>query len=556
MTPQEIKPTEPTLSPNVNTSPSPETPTPMDFTPPAQFKPAKSKKPLFMILAVVLVLAAGVGAYFMFGKKKDTKTSTPVATVAAKKPIDLIRIGDVDSKYNAVYPELSDAIGYEFDIARAEFEPLVRFEDTNKIVPALAASWKNESGSETKWLFTLKGNVKFHNGNALTSDAVKLSIEEQEKSDFVGGYLDNIASVEAVGTNQVRITTKEADPLLLNKLANVLIYDTKGAKKNDPSNGTGPYVVKEGTTPTEKALNLVAVKDWYGGVIGTKEIKYANYATEDDLAKAAKAKELDVVHFQDTSLNFTDPKTYGLSTVLNPAIDASLLLPNTLKKDTPVAKLKVRQAIALAIDREALAKSATGTTVSLDQLVPKAIPGFIPGYSASKRDVTKAKALLTEAGYANGIKIKLLTIAGVKDVAATITTQLAEAGITVTASTPDKGLIAGINTDNFDLSLLGYTSDLVDASDVVTTLFQGNSSTVHVYTNPAVDEAMKKVNTTLDAKARLTALQGVHKTLLDDVAAIPFRSKQDTFFVRDTINYKNDYSAGLMGVYFWKTYQK
>ena len=107
-------------------------------------------------------------------------------------------------------------------VSRQVYEALVQRGLDMKIGPALAKSWK--ATDPNTWVFTLREDVKFSDGSAMTSDDVVFSVlrAKQRTSDFKE-YISTISGVEAIGDYSVKIITSKPNPILLNQLSNIFI---------------------------------------------------------------------------------------------------------------------------------------------------------------------------------------------------------------------------------------------------------------------------------------------------------------------------------------------
>ena len=118
---------------------------------------------------------------------------------------------------------------------------------TGELLPALSTSW--EEGDGNSWTFTLREGVKFHDGSAMDADAVKHAMDRtlddaltcESRTKFFSG---NEFTVETIGSDKIKVTTKVRDPILPLKMSNMMIGApsmTMGkAVRTAP--GTGPYV--------------------------------------------------------------------------------------------------------------------------------------------------------------------------------------------------------------------------------------------------------------------------------------------------------------------------
>ena len=163
-------------------------------------------------------------------------------------------------------------------VSRQIYEALVERAVDMKIQPALATKWK--AVDPNTWIFTLREDVKFSDGSAMTSEDVVFSVlrAKQRTSDFKE-YISTISGVEAVGDYSVKITTSKPNPILLNQLSNIFIMSKAWSEKNfamSPQNwdagqetysatnalGTGPFKItlREPNTKTVFKRNM----HWWG----------------------------------------------------------------------------------------------------------------------------------------------------------------------------------------------------------------------------------------------------------------------------------------------------
>jgi peptide/nickel transport system substrate-binding protein len=542
-------------------SPAPQTPAPpkpLEPSPVAQQPAAKPKsKKLWLVLAVILaVLLAGAAAYW-FLVRTDNKTNQ--TATETKKDVPLLRYGTFEGTLNQFYPTTEDNT-VTLLVNRQIFEGLVQFEDKTKVVPQLAQSWTNPD--QNTWLFTLKPNVKFHTGNTLAPKDVVYSWEQIKKNELIGPLATStIKNVEAVGDNQVKITTDGVDPILLNRLTNLPIMDSSAEGKADPKYGTGPFNLKEGTTPSATQIELVAFDDWHGGHVYVRELQVTVYpvdesgdttAAESKALDDLKADKVDLVGFV-TGERITTAKSGNLSLFpVDPPTVYKLLL-NTKKANSPLANLKFRQALTYAVDVNALLKAIgrdqTGKVAT--QLVPQSIPGYNSDITAPKRDVDKAKQLVKDAGYANGATLTITVAAQSKDVADELAKQLKEANITlnVVALEDTSNFFTDIDAGKIEMSYYSEGSDVLDASDVFASIL----GTVN-YQNQTASDTLAKAGQTLDQSTRLGYLQEVSKLLVDDVAQLPLYSNSNVWVTKQPFVMSTDILGLDIGVNFAKVY--
>ncbi|MEM9522745.1 MAG: ABC transporter substrate-binding protein [Pseudomonadota bacterium] len=322
-------------------------------------------------------------------------------------------------------------------LAHQIMEPLVMRDMTGAIVPALATDWAPSEIDPRVWIFNLRRDVSFHDGAAFDSEDAKFSLERAMTPD--SGYRELLASVvevRAPGQYVIEIVTKGPNPIMPNNLTNLLMMDKGWAEANGAvkvqdyeggedtyaaknANGTGPYrlVSREPDVKT-----VLAINETYWGKnefpMDVTEIVYTpiqNAATrvaallsgEVDFIQDVPVQDLERVAAADGLDVRTAPQNRVIFFGMNMG-DADLVNDNVDGKN-PLADRRVRQAMNLAINREAIRK-----VVMRDQSVPAGMiaPPFVNGWNAemdaaARTDLEAARALMAEAGYGDGFSIQL-----------------------------------------------------------------------------------------------------------------------------------------------------
>ncbi|MFT7576488.1 MAG: peptide/nickel transport system substrate-binding protein [Alphaproteobacteria bacterium] len=316
------------------------------------------------------------------------------------------------------------------------YEPLLHRDMSAKIVPALAQSWA-PTKDPTIWEFKLRKGVTFHDGATFTADDVVFSFKRAMKqTSAMKELLASVTDIIKIDDHTVHIKTKGANPLLPNNLTNLFVMDEGWSKKNgaaDPqdfengknnhavtnANGTGAYMITS-RAPDAKTVLKANPKYWGRGKfpLEVTEIVYTPIKSPATRVAALLSGEVDIIQdvpVQDLRRVASDAKLKVVKAAQNRTIffgmnvgDADLKSDNVEGKN-PLADVRVRQAINIAINRPAIQK-----VVMRGQSAPTGVimPPFVNGWTKAldghpKYDVNKAKALLKEAGYANGFGITL-----------------------------------------------------------------------------------------------------------------------------------------------------
>jgi len=502
---------------------------------------------MWLIVLILVLVAAGAGAWYYLNKK-DTSTAT---TTMKKVDVPLLRFGTTEGLTAEFYPGEVTGIG-GLEMNNQVFEGLVGYQD-QKIVPLLATKWSNPNTKT--WVFTIKKNVTFHNGTKLTTAIVADSLKNPSESvagqTGFGGIVDTIVATDA---DTVTITTKSPDALLLKRLLPLVIYDTTATTKNSAENGTGPYTIKPGTTASNDSLDLVAYSSYHGGTPRVAAIHAVNFADNDAMLASVKKGELDIAsdfNGLDASKDFGDQAANFRIADIDP-LAVSVLAP-IFRTGSPVLKKEVRQAIYKAIDPAKLVTTAGGGAAVANQLVTQVIPGYDPTITRPAVDVTGAKALLTTAGYPNGMTLNITFGPPATADVTELQKELAVIGVTLKLN-PVKSFPefqANIKNGTNDFWFGAYSSSLIDLSDVVNTAVL-STGPFGTYTSVDITRQLAAANQEFDSAKRLKDLQTISHQLMDDVIWMPMRTRNIQAVVRKDLNVTLDVPNGFLGVYDWK----
>jgi peptide/nickel transport system substrate-binding protein len=347
-------------------------------------------------------LLKGAAALGAAAAVPTTAGGPALAQTTQKKELITAQSGDV-SKFDPHFSTSSNDIRVSFNI----FDNLTSRHPDGKLYPGLATEWKLEG--QTTWRFKLRQGVKFHNGDPLTSADVKFSIErtyDPAAKTMVATALATIEKIETPDPSTVVITTKKPDPLLPARLA---FYGGQIVPKkylesvgNDTFNakpvGSGP--VKFGSWVKDDRAVLEANADYWGGKIDVDRwIMRPIPETAPRIAALLKG-EVDVI----TQL----PPDQGervagnASTRVAGALYAGLYVLAVNSKRPPLDNPLVKQALSLAIDREAIVKELwRGRGVVPSGPIAKGDNHFDTSLPPLAYNPAEAKERLKKAGYKN-----------------------------------------------------------------------------------------------------------------------------------------------------------
>jgi peptide/nickel transport system substrate-binding protein len=290
------------------------------------------------------------------------------------------------------------------------YEPLIfRDGETGALEGLLAESW--ERVDETTWRFKLREGVKFHNDVPFDAEIAKWNLETQSDPDL--DYLARQALgsqqlfVEVVDDYTINVSTEAPDPILPRRLAFVMIGEPT-AIEADPEKrdmvGTGAYILDE-WVPGE-SITLVANSDYWGGEPSIKKATFVWRSEPSVRSAMLQAGEVDIAAW----LSAQDAGPVRTLSVNIPETPFMYFDPNP-----PLDDLRVREAICMSMDRDALAQQLfQGYATPANELVTPDVLGYNSDIPVFPYDPEAAQALLEEAR-ADGVPVDTeITIYGRK----------------------------------------------------------------------------------------------------------------------------------------------
>jgi peptide/nickel transport system substrate-binding protein len=338
------------------------------------------------------------------------------------------------------------------DVTLIEYlcDPLMIRWKGDQVQPCLAETMRIVD--DMTWEFKLRPGVEFHNGEKLTSAAFKLFfdvVNDPESRTNLRSTFSYVKEVEIIDDLTFRIITREPAPGAIITLVFIFpippqYFATSGLTqyRRRPI-GTGAFRLQE-RVPDQRVV-LVANDKYWGGRQEIRRLIYRPIRESASRAAALMAGEIDVaVDLPPELISMLEGRN-GIK--VKKVVTARILLLSLdfARPDMPTANVKVREAINYAIDRESLVRDVLDGSGAPVAFCPPFVPGFDPAIPPIKRDVARARRLLAEAGYPNGVDFELETPNGryLKDreIAEAVGGQLAEAGMRVTVRPLDWGLM-------------------------------------------------------------------------------------------------------------------
>lgn len=396
------------------------------------------------------------------------------------------------------------------------FEGLTRIDSAGAVQPALAESWEVSDDGLT-YTFTLRSGVRFHDGTAFDSGDVKFSLDRAMAEDSTNaqkGLFESIASVETPDAETVVITLKQPAGNLLFNLgwgdAVIVAPESVANNKTNPV-GTGPFAFERWV----KGDRVEMVRN--GNYWGTPaKLARATIKIIPDPAAATAAMLAGDI---DAYANFPAPETLAqfeadprFKVVIGSTEGETILAINNARG--PLSDLRVRQALAHAVDRQAVIDGAMfgyGTPIGT-HFAPHH-PAYVDLTGSYPYDPDKAKALLAEAGYGDGLSLslKLPPPSYARRGGEIIAAQLAAVGVATEISQVEwaQWLEQVFKGTDYDLTIVSHTEPM----DIG---IYGRETYYFNYQDADFKALMAKLNTTVEEGARYGLLAEAQEKLAAD----------------------------------------
>ena len=293
------------------------------------------------------------------------------------------------------------------------FDTLVRMDAHFTPQPCIAESWEI-SDNQMEYTFKIRNDVKFHNGDLLTVDDVVFSIDRGINSPKASPSFSHVKSVEKVDDSHVKIILNAPYNQILACLAlpfgpimSKSYVETVGDEQfaREPM-GTGPYKFVNWVRG-EKVV-LEANEDYFLGAPAIKHVEWVTIADTSAALLNLESSDIDAYCDIQTSDYVLANANDNIKIVEGDALGYEFIEFNTAK--APFDNVKVRQAIAYAVDKDAMLLGVNDNIgTKIDSVVLKDALGYTDKIATYEYNLEKAKALLAEAGYPDGFTCDIHT---------------------------------------------------------------------------------------------------------------------------------------------------
>lgn len=282
------------------------------------------------------------------------------------------------------------------------YDQLTDIAADGSVKPQLATSWEVSADAKV-WTFTIRTNVKFHDGSMLTIDDVVESFQKimRDEKSPVRAYLVKVATIEKVGDDKIRFTLTVPFAPFDRQVSLISIvprkaYAERGANFAVNPVGSGPFRVVKWTK--DDRLELAANPDYFAGAPKVATVIFRPVPSEAARAAALTSGEIDIVPLLPPSLVDRLGTARGISVI---KVDSNRVLYLGLDVTNPLLRdQKLRQAIDHAINREVITtRLLRGLGKPIGQPVAPVTFGYDPSIPPPTFDVELAKRLVKESGY-------------------------------------------------------------------------------------------------------------------------------------------------------------
>lgn len=507
-------------------------------------RPGSGRLPVVMAVSAAIALALAACAPPGGAQADpDAKDDSPfeVTLLAATDPPDFDpHTPGADEKSNVV---------------RNVFDTLtVLSADLQQTMPALATEWK--AVSDTTWEFTLRDDVKFTNGEPFNAEAVKFSVDRvldpEAEVARISYSFPTMASAEVVDETTVRIHTSVPDPIFPERAYSLAIvppeYTASVPESEFAMNpiGTGAYTLAE-FVPGQRIV-LEANEDYWDGApevdrLIIRPVPEASTRTAElqtggaDIIKNAPVGQI-------AELEASDGVHVDALAGRRIAYIGMNLLPGG---NAALQDKRVRQALNYAVDVQLILDTVMeGYGDRTATIFRPDFTGFDPALKPYPHDVEKAKSLLAEAGYADGLSLSIQLSEAIftsgSEVVSALVDQLAKVGVDAKIEILDHPSYRSVVIDGQEANKVAplyawQWGALEPSADSVLngTLETGGISSY--YSNPELDELTQRARQEMDTGARAEIYEQIQALLIEEAPFIFLFQIPDVYGVSDRVDF-------------------
>ncbi len=411
------------------------------------------------------------------------------------------------------------------------FENLVEQDEEMNIIPGLAEKW--DIVDPSTYVFHLRKGAKFHNGEELKASDVMFTFKRAGESPHAKSIMATIdvESCKVIDdyTFEMKLS-KPFGPILAHLAHNVMaIVNEKavtesGDKVGQSPIGTGPYKFVKWTASDK--IELTRFDDYWGDKAIIKDLVIRTIPETASRTIELETGGIDVaidVPPNDIARLDAAPNTVVLKS--KDFTTSFIVLTNT---QGPLQDVRVRQAINMAVDTNAILNVIyQGTGLKGSGPMSPSIWGYNPSLKQYEYNVEKAKALLAEAGFPNGLKLTITTNETQQriDICEMVQNQLKAVGIEVEIQIMEWGaFIEKVYVGGLEMFVLGWSAATGDPDYALYSQYHssnhGEAGNMAFYTNKDVDGLLEKGRDSVDPEERKNAYMKAQELIMEDAPCV------------------------------------
>jgi ABC-type transport system substrate-binding protein len=511
-----------------------------------------------LFLALMLVMG-GCGAPAPAAAPAAEQPSAGAAEALTPQPG-----GEIVVAYKDDLATLDPAIGYDWTnwpAIKMVFDGLLGYDAGTTLEPRIAAEMPTVSDDGLVYTFKMRPGVTFSNGREVTADDVVYSMTRvldpattspgagfyvgiQGAQEFIDGTAPTVEGIKAVDPQTVEFTLTAPDATFLNKMALNFAFivakeavDAAGQDFGRQPVGTGPFTLTEWKSGEYlmfernpnyfqeglPMLDKVTIRVGIDPSVAVLQLEKGDIQLMGDPPPGAEWARI------------TSDPAWADRLEVQPKVNTTYIAINTTMP--PFDNVKVRQALNHAIDKQRIVQLLNGRADVANQILPALMPGYDPDYEGYAFDPEKAKALLAEAGFADGFEttIQCIAVDPQPKLCESFQQDLANVGITLnieTLAAPNVIENAGNGLNPLTWSGgLAWTQDYPDPDDFYAPILGCDSNVPggwnwSRYCNEELHAQSKELLAMTDHEARIEAYKPFFKTLMDDAVWVPVIADQ------------------------------
>ena len=501
------------------------------------------KKRLSLFLTALLTMAVLGGCGADSTGESSQENSSKESVVQSEAVYGGSVVVGIQQDIDSLDPHKATAAGTK-EILFNIFEGLVKQDENGNLICAVASDY-SISDDGLVYTFTLRDNVKFHNGNTVTGEDVKYSLER------AAGLLDGtplistlqtIQSVDILDNKTVQVTVGAANTELIYSFVAAIIPAGSGEDTAADPVGTGPFSFVS-YTPQEGIVVKKNTDYWQEGLPYLDEVEFKITGSADTALLELQGGSIDIYAYLTDSQANTLKDTFQV--VSSPSNVVQALFLNNAEK--PLDDVRVRQAICYALDKDMINEfvaGGNGTPVS-SAMLPTLKDYYVDlnDVYGTTANVDKAKELLADAGYPDGFDLTIAIPSNYEfhmQTGEVVAEQLKEVGINVTIDAMEWStwLDQVYNGRQYQATISGITSDLTPG--YLLNRFQTDSKKNFInFASADYDALYQKIQDTLDVEQKKEYYKQLQQILCEDAGSAFLQVPANTTAIaKDLTGYK------------------